>query len=364
MTHILVIEDELLVRESVAGILKQEGYQVTDMQNGWTGLAAIRKQLPDLVLCDINMPGMSGFEVLRETRKDPVTVDIPFICLTGRSEQEDRRIGMNLGADDYLTKPFTPEDLLSTIRYRLNQRTRELNKQELTLSRLRDNIIYALPHELRTPLTHILGYSEIMRTSAETITPEEIEQMSTSIFQAGDRLHHLIENYLVYAQLELVVSDPENLAKLRDSNLRDAHSIIADVALARAKAYDRQGDLKLELDNSSLKISEHNLIKICNELIDNAFKFSSPGSRVYIRTVRNCSNYAIMIRDRGRGMTNEQVHSIGASMQFDRALYEQQGVGMGFYVAKRLVELHSGKLDIRSRPGRGTCIQFNIPIPA
>lgn len=361
MTHVLVIEDDALVRDALVITLTEAGYQVSDVPNGWTGLDVIKSQQPDLILCDITMPGMTGLEVLRETRKDPATVDIPFICVTGRIEQEDRRIGMNLGADDYLTKPITREDLLSTIRSRLGQRSRELNKHEMTIHKLRDNIVYALPHELRTPLTHILGYAEIMKTSAKSLSPDEVENMSSSIFKAGERLHHLFENYLVYAQLELVTTDSGYMERLRNARLGDAATIITDVALTCARQHNREADLKLDITTSSLRIAEHNLAKICNEIIDNAFKFSKPGTRVRVKAEPKGSDYSVQIRDRGRGMTVEQINSIGAYMQFDRALYEQQGVGMGFYLAKRMVELHGGEFEVHSGPGKGTGVQFTIP---
>ncbi|MCC6615398.1 MAG: response regulator [Anaerolineae bacterium] len=361
MTHVLVIEDDTLVRDALVMTLTEAGYQVSDTPNGLSGLDAIKSQQPDLVLCDITMPGMSGFEVLRETRKDPATVDIPFICVTGRVEQEDRRIGMNLGADDYLTKPITREDLLSTIRYRLGQRAREMQKHEMTIHKLRDNIIYALPHELRTPLTHILGYAEIMKTSADSLTIDEVESMSGSIFRAGERLHHLFENYLVYAQLEMVTADSEYMARLRDEWTQDAASIIADSARTCARRHKREADLQLDLAKSDVRMAEYNLIKICSELIDNAFKFSKPGSPVQVMTIREGDCYHVQIRDRGHGMSVEQINSIGAYMQFDRALYEQQGVGMGFYLARRMVELHNGTFDVYSHPGKGTVVTFTLP---
>jgi len=361
MTHVLVIEDDALVRDALVVTLEEAGYQVSDMDNGLTGLDAIKTQKPDLVLCDITMPGMSGFEVLRETRKDPATVDIPFICVTGRVEQEDRRIGMNLGADDYLTKPITREDLLSTIHYRLGQRAREMQKQEMVIHKLRDNIIYALPHELRTPLTHILGYAEIMKTSAPSLSSDEVESMSGSIFRAGERLHHLFENYLVYAQLEMVTADSEYMVRLRDAWLPDAATVITDVARAGAHRHKREADLRLDLDPSSVRMAEYNLIKICSELVDNAFKFSTPGSSVQIRAGCVGDWYTIQIRDHGHGMSVEQINSIGAYMQFDRALYEQQGVGMGFYLARRMVELHNGTFEVCSHPGKGTSITFTLP---
>ncbi|MCA9905976.1 MAG: HAMP domain-containing histidine kinase, partial [Anaerolineae bacterium] len=307
------------------------------------------------------MPELSGFEVLRELRMDPATVDIPFIFLTGRVERDDRRTGMNLGANDYLTKPFSENELLAAIQSRLGQRAREQAKHETTITKLRKNIVYALPHELRTPLTSIMGYSRLMRDSVATLSDDDIVEMSVNIYQAGERLNQLVENYLVYAQLELIAADEDDLRKLRNNVLRDAAEIISEVARQRAACYERTDDLVLELTSSAARMSEQNLAKIAEELIDNAFKFSQPGTPVLVKAARKDQCYNVFIRDRGRGMTSEQISTVGAYMQFDRALHEQQGVGLGFYVSKRIIELHGGDFEVRSQPGNGTGIFFSIP---
>lgn len=361
MTRIHIIEDDDLMRDTLLATLKTEGYQVSESANGKLGLSAVRQQLPDLVVCDIVMPELSGFDVLRELRMDPATVDIPFIFLTGRAEREDRRTGMNLGANDYLTKPFSESELLAAIQSRLGQRAREQAKQETTITKLRKNIVYALPHELRTPLTAIMGYSRLMRDNTAKLTDDDVKAMSADIYKAGERLHELVENYLVYAQLELIAADEEDLTKLRNNVLRDAEEVIGTAARERAQHHGRAADLALDLTSSAVRMSEQNLTKIAEELIDNAFKFSEPGTRVLVKTSRKDKSYNVFIRDHGRGMTSEQISTIGAYMQFDRALHEQQGVGLGFFVSKRIIELHGGDFEVRSLPGNGTGIFFSIP---
>jgi len=361
MTRIHVIEDDDLVREALRTTLRDAGYSVSDSPGGAAGLTAVRQQLPDLILCDVMMPEVSGFDVLRELRKDPATVDIPFIYLTGRTDRQGRREGMNLGASDYMTKPFAQAELIAAIESRLGQRARELVKQEETLTRLRKNIIYALPHELRTPLSNIIGYSKFMMAHGRAISDEEFEDVATSIVNSSERLNRLIENYLVYAQLELIASDGEDVNKLRNHVLRDAAEVIAEVAYERAARYQRVEDLSLEVGASDVRMSKENLTKVIEEIVDNAFKFSEPGTRVFIKAARKEDHYSAFVRDYGRGMTSEQISSIGAYMQFDRALHEQQGLGLGFFLAKRIVELHRGEFEVRSQPGKGTGIYFSIP---
>ncbi|MCC6613008.1 MAG: hybrid sensor histidine kinase/response regulator [Anaerolineae bacterium] len=361
MTRIHIIEDDDLVREAIFITLRDAGYQVSDSSGGAAGLMAVKQELPDLILCDVMMPEISGFDVLRELRTDPATVDIPFIYLTGRTDRQGRRAGMNLGASDYMTKPFAQDELIAAIESRLGQRERERVKQEETLTRLRKNIIYALPHEMRTPLANILGYSKFMVTHGKSIELGEFEDMADSIYRAGERLNRLIENYLVYAQLEIIGGDADQVEELRNHVLGDAAEVIVQVAYERAQQYDRVGDLSLEVGTSDIRMSKENLTKVTEEIVDNAFKFSQPGTRVFIKAARKDSHYSAFIRDHGRGMSTEQISSIGAYMQFDRALHEQQGLGLGFYLSKRIVELHGGEFEIRSQPGKGTGIYFSVP---
>lgn len=121
MQKILVIEDEEFIRANIADLLSLEGFEVIEAENGLVGLETAQKQLPDLILCDVLMPKMDGFEVLKNLRENALTINIPFIFLTARAEKKDNRHGMELGADDYLTKPFTITELLNAIKVRLER---------------------------------------------------------------------------------------------------------------------------------------------------------------------------------------------------------------------------------------------------
>jgi DNA-binding NarL/FixJ family response regulator len=119
--RILVIDDDARLRQHFAEILRLDGHQVVEARNGREGVDRARQDLPDLVLCDITMPEMNGHRVLETLRAEPRTAHLPFIFLTGWNEPADVRTGMNLGADDYLTKPVTPDDLLAAVRARLRR---------------------------------------------------------------------------------------------------------------------------------------------------------------------------------------------------------------------------------------------------
>lgn len=122
MKKVLVIEDEVSTSENLVLMLEMEGFQAIAAPNGRAGVAAARRELPDVILCDVSMPELDGYGVLEALRADPATLAIPFIFLTARGEKKDLRAGMNLGADDYLSKPASAEDVLGAIRTRLQRR--------------------------------------------------------------------------------------------------------------------------------------------------------------------------------------------------------------------------------------------------
>src|SRR5690606_30377480 len=162
MKKILVIEDAQSLRRDIVEMLSFEGYEVVGAEDGLVGIERAREEMPDLIICDIMMPGRDGYGVLEELRSDPATASIPFIFLTARTDRVDVRQGMELGADDYLTKPFTASELLATVNVRIQKRVQLAQYAERRLDDLRENIILALPHELRTPLNVILGFSDLM----------------------------------------------------------------------------------------------------------------------------------------------------------------------------------------------------------
>ncbi len=215
MKKILVIDDEEWLREMIRLALKQKGFDVIEAANGADGIERARKELPDLILCDINMEKVDGYLTLASLRNEAPTAAIPFILMTGLADNAGMRHGMELGADDYLPKPFTTDALYAAVDARLKKAQTVRDEAERKLASLRDNISLMLPHELRTPLNGILAYGEMLATDTATLKAAEVAEMGHVIHQSGRRLERLIENFLIYAQLELVASDPKNINALR-----------------------------------------------------------------------------------------------------------------------------------------------------
>ena len=361
MKKILVIDDEEWLREMVNLALRQRGYAVVEAENGVVGVEKARKELPDLILCDVNMEKMDGYMTLSSMRNDAATASVPFILMTGLADNAGMRHGMELGADDYLPKPFTIDALYAAVEARLKKAQAMREEAERRLADLRDAISLALPHELRTPLNGIIAYGEIFKMDAESLQPAEIAEMGQVIAESGRRLERLVENFLIYAQLELFRTDPGKVTALRSKTTAAPGRVIREHAQRQAELAGRESDLQLYLGEGTVPMSEEYLGKVVDELVQNAMKFSSSGRRVLVDFSQQPAAVVLKVDDLGRGFSTDQITKVGAYMQFDRKMHEQQGLGLGLSIAKRLTELHGGELVIQSRKGEGTTVEVRLP---
>ncbi len=361
MDQILVIDDQADLREAVALVLREHGYEVLEAEDGETGVELAHSNQPNLILCDIEMPKLNGYQTYYELQRNASTSGIPFIFLSARSDHTEVREGMTLGANDYIPKPFAAEDLLRAVDTQLRKRKETIRVAERKLDDLRASISLSLPHELRTPLHSILGFSDYLATQCAVLKASEIREMSLKIHEAGKRLHRALENFLAYAQTEVLISDPHKVAAIRKERTQGVHLLLTELAESKASDYAREEDLSIETVEATAAVSERNFLKIAEELVDNAFKFSDSGTPIAISLEQKGSHLFLFISDQGRGMTKEQIDNVGAYMQFDRRVYEQKGFGLGLVLAKRLTELYGGELIVKSTADEGTTVVALIP---
>ncbi|MBD2166594.1 hybrid sensor histidine kinase/response regulator [Calothrix membranacea FACHB-236] len=362
MIKILVIEDEESIRENVQELLEMKNFEAITAENGVIGVQKIKEQIPDLILCDVMMPELDGYGVLRFLQQNVATAHIPLIFLTAKADKLDLRQGMELGADDYLTKPFTSKQLLKAIAIRLEKQDAINRQSQKQIEELRSNITLSLPHELHTSLNGIIGLSELLIEDYNSMDKGEVLEMLELINISGKRLYRLTQNFLLYAELELLAKNPEEIKALRNElHQSDSQKIITEIALEKAQQSGREADLHLDLQDIRVKISEPNLKRIVIEIIDNAFKFSPPGTPVHIISKLNGDNFNLDVIDCGRGISSDEIAALGAYMQFGRKLYAQEGLGLGLIIAKKCVEIYGGELKINTIPGKHTIVSFTLP---
>ena len=372
MKKILVIDDAEFILDSTSTLLQFEGYEVFTASDGEAGVELARKVLPDLILCDISMPKLDGYGVLEAVREHLNLSTIPFIFLTAFTEKVNMRVGMSKGADDYIVKPFTRDELISSINSQWKKFQLIEERVQKKVNEVGKHVTYALPHEFRTALNEVIGSARFLISGADTVNHDEIRDIATDIVQSANRLLKITENFLIYVSIESFASNPDRKKLLRECITEEPKAIIQDVSNVISHRYHRPSDLIIEdaierinepLSGTLLiEISSESFSKLINELLDNAFRFSETGQKVSIRLEKNDDSIIIKISDEGRGMTKEQIKDIAALTQFDRAMYEQQGVGLGLIVAKKIVEVHDGGFHVASIEGQGTTITFSLLI--
>ena len=363
MTKVLVIEDEKAIRESIIDTLEFNDYEVFDYNNGKAGVEGAIKIKPDLILCDVMMPELDGYSVLLELSQIPETARIPFIFLSAKVTKEDVRKGMSLGADDYLTKPFTASDLMDAVQSRFERHAR-LEKYNLQhMEHMRQYINLTLPHELRTPLTGALTHMDLAAYYTEMGNIEKATDVLARGRKALKRLADLIEKFVAHSQLSLISNNSDVLDQIGQySDMINIDEHIIGIMEEWALQYARLDDLKLQLESAHVNIFHDHVTRLFSVLADNAFKFSSEGSPVYITGTVQDNLYEVVISDQGRGMSEEQIMNIGLNKQFEREKYEQQGVGLGLLIAHQIVEIYDGSLHIESILGEKTTITVRLPL--
>lgn len=362
MKKVLVIDDAADVREFVSAMLDAAGFAAISAGSGAEGLQLARTQNPDVILCDVRMPEMNGYQVIAALRSDSTTAAIPFIFLSGATERADMRHGMDLGADDYLTKPFKFEELVAAVNSRLKKKAEVQQIAERKLESLRENISFSLPHELLTPLNGILGLSTLLAEDIDKLSPAEIRDYAGKIRESGQRLNRLIENFLTLSKLELIATDTEKCAAFANATPHVPMTWLGEVCQQVAQRHGRAGAVLPLVDNSAVRMEAQYLRKVVEELLDNALKFSPAGTPVRVTGRPAGNQFLLAITDRGSGLTPEQIRQIGPQMQFNRRDQEQQGAGLGLAIARRLIGLSGGRMEIESTPGQGTTVKVFLPL--
>lgn len=364
MKRIIVIEDETALLKNIVDMLELSGFEVASAEDGQTGLELVMQQPPDLVICDIAMPGMDGYEVLLEIRSNPATVTTPFIFLTARADRPFMRHGMELGADDYLTKPFTLSELLSAIETRLEHHQSIVDASTKDLHQAKRTLIQLVSHELRTPLVSITAVSDIVSRQISHLSTGQLQELLDTLDRGTQRLTRLVEQIVLIVQIETGALSPAQLREYGQT-FQFSELLIAAIDLARRFSY-RQPDVSIRLDErdqdvviqGDMRALRHALA----ELISNALSFSPAHGEVSISQWQADQNAWISIVDKGPGIPPEKLtQALEAFHQIDRDTREQQGIGLGLPLAKQIIEVHGGTFEINSVVDRGTQITISLP---
>lgn len=361
---ILVVEDDAHMREGIQDALEMHGYEVWTAKDGADGLQMLENLVPDLILSDIAMPTMDGYEFYETVRRNPRWTLVPFIFLTARGERTDILQGKRLGVDDYLTKPFETEDLLTAVEARLKRMAEVRAATEAEKDELRKAILDALPHELRTPLTYIKGYTSLLLQDTALMQPEIVHEALEAIRSGGDRIGNLVEDFVF-----LVALDTGEVAATIGAacELVDLKFILRTLVTDYQQiAAERHIIIELNIDPSLPRVQGYAqyLANALGRLLSNAIKFSKrDGGQVTIQAWADQGEVHVAIKDTGIGLPAAEIPKIFERFyQVDRARLEQQGVGLGLPIARGIIEAHGGHITVESKVGVGSTFTVILPI--
>jgi CheY-like chemotaxis protein len=361
MSRVLIIDDSEEMRDVITDILTDEGYQVSSAAEGAAGLAQAAATHPDLILCDIMMPGISGYEVLSALRREPSTAVTPVIFLTGVAGPEAVRAGMNSGADDYLVKPVPPADLVAAVAARLERSAAARREAEHCLQALGDDLARSLlPDQFLTPLTAVMGLASLLMEEG-AIQGGDTREVGRGILEAGQTLQELIERFFVYAELQ---ASPTPIIPLGLQS-EGAFETARGEAIARALRAHRSDDLDVSGMPTHVPMASDHWRLLVRELVDNALRFSRAGSQIALGLTTSNGEPTLTVRDHGQGMPAEHLEGLANRVPFLRRHREQAGLGLGLSVVRRLLQLYGGTLSFETVVGEGTTARVRfLPPPS
>jgi signal transduction histidine kinase len=349
MKTILLIDDEDHLRFIFSKALRDKGYRVIEAATGEAGLELARQQLPDLILSDISMPGMSGEDVLKQIRQDSQLNGKQVILMTGDPRIVTPRRAMEEGADDFLIKPISLDDLNRCVEARLKRSQTHWRVEDSVLSQLQSPQHSNLPHEFFTPLAGIIGLIDVLQSSFSSLSTEEVQDLHKDIRDSALRLHRTLKNYLWILDLEAASPGAKPAPKPLSPQALEENVMngVKDAVYRN----NRTADITARVDQCSVLVDPRDLSMIVEELVDNACKFSRQGIPIVIRFG---ADGVLTVTDAGRGMTPEEVKQIGAFRQFDRKKREQQGLGLGLFLVQKLSAQNGATIAIESAAAQGT----------
>lgn len=362
---LLVVDDDRVNVELLCDLLEALDYRAVGALGGEAALRAVVEHGPDLVLLDVMMPGMNGYEVCRRLKADPATAGIPVVFVTALSDSEDRVKGIEAGGDDFLTKPFNRPVLVARIRSLLRLKAAgdalEASYRKLQeLERLKDDLTRMVIHDLKSPLSAIMGTLELAVDGDLGSMEPQATRLLDDARRRGEDVLHLIDNLLDLTRLE------ESRVRLQPRDL-EASTLLAAVAAEWAVRAERGGASLSVRSPAGLhfRADEALLRRVLDNLIGNALRHAGPGVHVSLAAsaATDPAGVELVVADDGVGIPESFHEEIFRKHGSARpAAADGSGPsGLGLTFCKLAAEAHGGRITVRSREGEGSAFHFAIP---
>ncbi len=364
---ILVVDDDRLNLRILAGILRGEGYQLTEGDSGERALELYAEFSPDLVLLDVMMPGIDGFETCRRLKKIYGTKCAPVIFITAKSESDDVVEGLGAGGVDYLPKPFKPKEVLARIRSHLQnqalvEQQKLLNQQLSDANAAKNKFLGMAAHDLRNPLASIRGLTEFLRDGALGPLNQDQKDIVATIHDASQSMLDLVNELLDVATIEAgelkLHLEAQDLAALIGKSVVLTNMEAAKKTTVVNFAPAASGPM-LVLDAAKMR-------QVVDNLLSNAVKYSPPGSTITVTLATDPTRgiCSFGVQDQGPGIPEGERDKL--FKDFSRLSVKPTGgeksTGLGLAICRKIVEAHRGTIAAENLPTRGC--EFRVVLPA
>jgi signal transduction histidine kinase len=361
--RVLIVDDQEANRLLLRDLLESQGHEVAEAVDGLDALQRVADAAPDVVLLDVGMPGIDGFEVCRRLKAAPATASIPVLLVTALSQRDQRLLGIGAGANDYITKPIDKSDLGLRVRnaIRMRQLHMEIEGQYRRLEKLellRDSLVHMIVHDLRSPLAAIRAYLDLMKMDGEgKLGPELTESIDEARKVAVD-MTEMVSDLLDVSRLE-AGRMPLELSQV------DLGALATEVAAAIGGATNRVAvRVEASADHARVNGDASVIRRVINNLVGNAVKLSPASSQVVLLVQGNGTEARVSVSDRGPGIPPEYHEKIFE--KFGQVEAARQGTkhssGLGLTFCKFAVEAHGGRIGLESAVGRGSTFWFVLPV--
>lgn len=369
---ILVVDDDQRNIRLVESILKSNGYGVIHAYDGEEALRRVEADRPDLLLLDVMMPNLSGFEVCRRLRERHATRLLPIIMITALNALEDKVQGLDLGADDFLSKPINRTELLAKVRSILRVRALQeeverqkgelesANRELMTIQRFKESMTQMVVHDLKNPLAGIMGSIQLMQMQRAQMTPARLEELLQRTYESARQMARMIQNILEVAKLE------EQKMPLRREPVHLGEVVAAQAAELMSLSARDGIHLECALPEGlrPVQADRELLGRVLANLLSNSFKHTPRGGRIVVGAREEAGEVVLTVSDNGEGIPEDlQPHIFdkfvaGESDDRRRMTYDS---GLGLTFCRLAVQAHAGRIWVHSRPGEGTIVSVALP---
>jgi CheY-like chemotaxis protein len=351
---ILVVEDEAHIRENLRDMLEAEGYVVVEAADGDEGVSKARSEAPDLVVCDVTMPGRDGWSVLAELRSRDETLEIPVLFLTALADRESRRQGMEMGAEDYITKPFTRTEILAAVEARIRRSESLGRRMREQFERMRQVLSRSLPHEILTPLNGIMGLSSMLVDEYESMRRDEVLSLAQGIASSGENLHRLVRRFLLFSEIQIAISDKAQASRMRAEKVADAPRLVEQSARQVVAGTPRESDFQCVSTGGVPAMHAAHLELVVQEMVLEGLRRSRKGHPLRLVSGPCRDGWRLGLYAEGANVDPAELARIRAGES------ASDGMGLGLSVLRAAAELYRGRVSIDCSSSIGLSIELLV----